>query len=119
MITRCLLVGLGGCAGAIARYALGTWIDGLARRPFPLGTFVVNVSGCFLIGLVLSLTTSTNLRLLLATGVLGGFTTFSTFEYDTLALGERGAFGMAALNVVASVLVGLAAVKLGIVLAKR
>lgn len=121
-MTRYLVVGAGGFAGAVARYAVSVWLDGIWRRPFPLATFAINVSGCFALGLFVALAASRlpdpNLRLFVATGFLGAYTTFSTFELETARLTEAGAFGWAAANVVASVVVGFAAVKLGAALAR-
>jgi len=124
MIARCLVVGAGGFLGAIARYAVGVWIESFWRRDFPLATFLVNVSGCFI--LVLYLTTATErmsispmMRLLVATGFVGAYTTFSTFEYETQRLTATGAFGWAILNVLASVVAGYAAVRLGVQWGRR
>ena len=121
-MTRYLVVGAGGFAGAIARYALGIWFDTFWRRPFPLATFAINVSGCFLIGLVLSLavtrTPDPTFRLLIATGFLGAYTTFSTFEFETYRLTQVDALGWATANVAASVIVGFAAVRLGALLGR-
>jgi len=119
---RYLVVGAGGFAGAIARYAVALWIDSYWRRPFPLATFCINVSGCFLIGLFLSLALlrlpDPMLRLLLATGFLGAYTTFSTFELETHNLTVSGATGWALANVIASVVAGFAAVRLGAALGR-
>jgi CrcB protein len=119
---RYLAVGAGGFAGAIARYAIAAWLDSFWRRPFPLATFAINVSGCFLLGLFLSIAATRSvdpaLRLLIATGFLGAYTTFSTFEYETHQLTEQGAMAWAAANVVASVAVGFAAVRLGAAVAR-
>jgi CrcB protein len=119
---RYLVVGAGGFAGAIARYALGVWFDSFWRRPFPMATFAINISGCFVIGLFLSLalvrTPDPTLRLLVATGFLGAYTTFSTFEFETHTLTLNGATGWAMANVVASVVAGFAAVRLGAMIAR-
>lgn len=121
-MTRYLVVGAGGFAGAIARYAVAMWIDSFWRRPFPLATFCINVSGCFVIGLFISLAMTRlpdpMLRLLLASGFLGAYTTFSTFELETHNLTAAGATGWAIANVVASVVAGFAAVRLGTVAAR-
>ncbi|HKO56237.1 MAG TPA: fluoride efflux transporter CrcB [Thermoanaerobaculia bacterium] len=123
-MTRYLIVGLGGFAGAIARYGLGVWIGSLWRRPFPLGTFLINISGCFLLGALLAFAAERASigepwRLLLATGFLGAYTTFSTFEYETFALARGGAAGWAVANVVASVIVGYLAVQMGVAIGRR
>ncbi len=113
----------GGGIGAASRFALGTWIGQRWGRSFPLGTFVINVSGSFLIGLLMTLmaerfTENPIWRLLLVVGVLGGYTTFSSFEYETGKLVTDGEYLYAALNAVLSVMVGFAALKTGEVLAK-
>lgn len=124
MITNCLIIGIGGFIGAVARYAMAIWIGNRWGRSFPLGTFVINVSGSFLIGLLMALLTEKLLvspywRLLLVVGFLGAYTTFSTFEYETGKLLEHGETLIAALNVVLSVLLGFAALKIGEVIAKN
>jgi CrcB protein len=112
---RSLWIGVAGFAGAIVRYH----VDGLVRRStkaaFPWGTLVVNVSGCFLLGLAVTLLTERfhphpHLRAALTVGFIGSYTTFSTFAHETLHLGEDGAGGQALLNVALSVIAGLAAV---------
>ncbi len=117
-------MGLGGFLGAIARYAVGVWIDTFWRRDFPLATFLVNVTGCFILGLFLTIATermsvSPTMRLLVATGFVGAYTTFSTFEYETQRLTTTGAFGWALVNVLTSVVAGFIAVRLGMQLGRR
>ncbi|MEM9558114.1 MAG: fluoride efflux transporter CrcB [Acidobacteriota bacterium] len=114
------LVGLGGFFGAVARYLLGGWVQrhaDLVSPGFPLGTFAVNVAGSFALGVLLAASARLpdEARLLLGVGVLGAFTTFSTFSAETLDLLRRDAFGLAAFNVAASVTLGLAAAWLGLV----
>jgi CrcB protein len=113
-----LLVGLGGGVGSIARYlcqrAFGSWL----LNPFPIGTFVVNVAGCFLIGLLHGMAVKTNIltpesRLLLTTGFCGGYTTFSTFAYENADLLRTGNFLTPVLYISLSVLLGVAAVFAG------
>lgn len=118
-----LIIGIGGFVGAISRYALAIWIEQRWSHTFPLGTFVINVSGSFLIGLLMVLFTERFLvnpqwRLLLVVGFLGAYTTFSTFEYETGALLKDGEWLFAMLNVVGSVVAGFIALKLGEVIAK-
>jgi CrcB protein len=118
-----LLIGAGGFLGALARYAVALWIGQRWGRSFPLGTFIVNISGSFLIGLLMSLFTERFLvnpqwRLLLVVGFLGAYTTFSTFEYETGTLLKDGEWLIAGLNVTVSVVAGLLALKCGEVLAK-
>lgn len=109
------LIALGGGLGALLRYKLGAWIHtspwaGLHAH-FPLGTLSVNLLGCLLAGLVLGFHTRYPLneawRVFLFVGLLGGFTTFSTFGIDTINLCRRGDFGWASCNVLISVLGGL------------
>src|SRR3954466_2498390 len=110
-----LLVAAGGAVGSMARYQIGAWV--LARTEtwsFPLGTFIVNVLGCLIAGVLIGAAEyrgflTPELRLLLFTGFLGGFTTFSAFGVETVALIERGQFAVATGYVAASVLCGLAA----------
>jgi CrcB protein len=99
------------------------WIGQKWGRSFPLGTFVINVSGSFLIGLLMSLLTERFMvnpqwRLMLIVGFLGAYTTFSTFEYETGALLKDSEWLIAMLNVLLSVIVGFIALKLGEVIAK-
>lgn len=116
-----LLVAAGGAIGAASRYLLGGWIQSRLGPDFPWGTFIVNVSGCLLIGVVLGLAERGALpgeaRLFLAVGVLGGYTTFSTFGYETLKLIEGGETAAALLNAFGQLALGLAAVYLGLVAA--
>jgi CrcB protein len=118
-----LIIGVGGFLGAVARYAIALWIGQKWGRNFPMGTFVINVSGSFLIGLLMVLFTERYLvnpqwRLLLVVGFLGAYTTFSTFEYETGSLLKDGEWMMAMLNVVGSVVAGFVALKMGEVIAK-
>lgn len=114
-----LLVGLGGFAGSVARYRLGGWLLHLiAQERFPWSTFAVNVAGCLLAGLLAGLAEKHALfgpdaRLLLFTGLLGGFTTFSAFGLDALFLLRRGDLATALLYAGGSVVVGLAAAWIG------
>lgn len=117
-----LLVAVGGALGAVTRYLLGTWIASIFGPDFPLGTFAINVSGAFFIGVVLGLANdgivSANARLFLAVGVLGGYTTFSTFSYETLSLLQDGTMGLALLNVMGQLLLGVGAAYLGLVVSR-
>ena len=114
------MVGIGGFIGAIARFALGSYIGNRMGSRFPYGTFVINISGSFLIGLILTMLAqrfdlSPNWRYLIPIGFIGAYTTFSTFEYETLRTVQDGQILMAFANVSLSVIVGFAAVWLGVV----
>ncbi len=116
-------IGIGGFLGAISRYGVALWIGQRWGRNFPLGTFLINISGSFLIGLLMSLFTERFMvnpqwRLFLVVGFLGAYTTFSTFEYETGTLVKDGEWLIAMLNVILSVSVGFIALKLGEVIAK-
>jgi CrcB protein len=119
-----LLILAGGGAGSLARYLAGTAIMTRFGSRFPVGTLFVNVTGSFLIGLLMTLLTerlpaSTNWRPLLVIGFLGGYTTFSSFEWETYSAIREGGFWLGLTNVVASVTLGYAAVWLGAMLARR
>lgn len=123
ILSNLIIIGIGGFFGAIARYVTATWISERWGKSFPLGTFVVNVSGSFLIGLLMYLLTERLMpnpqwRLFLVVGFLGSYTTFSTFEYETGALIQDGQWLVAVLNVVLSVTVGFVGLKAGEMLAK-
>jgi CrcB protein len=107
------LVALGGALGALARYGLGTAAVRAFGTTVPVGTWAVNLLGCFLIGLALPVAAADRARLVLIVGFLGSFTTFSTFSADTLALLEAGRPGLALLNAAGSLLGGLALTALG------
>jgi CrcB protein len=119
-----LLVGIGGFLGANARFLVGTWAASTFGARFPWGTFLVNVSGCFLIGVLGTLIMERlvarpdHVQLLLAIGFLGAYTTFSSFEFENHALFLDGEWLTAAANIVLSVLLGLVAVRLGVIVAK-
>lgn len=118
-----LYVGLGGFLGAVARYILSLWISQRWGRSFPLGTFMVNISGTLLIGLLMPLLTERFIvnpqwRLMLIVGFLGAYTTFSTFEYETGSLLRDGEWLFASLNIILSVVVGFIALKIGEVIAR-
>jgi CrcB protein len=119
---RTLLVGAGGFVGATLRYVLGGLVSRHAPPEFPWGTLVINLSGCFLIGLLAVLAEERGVglggRLFLMVGVLGGYTTFSTFGYETLSLMREGSHALAAANALGQLLLGLAAVWMGMTVAR-
>jgi CrcB protein len=108
-----IAVGAVGGLGALARFGLDAWISERVDRSFPFGTFAVNASGAALLGLLAGLALHGDALLIAGTGALGSYTTFSTWLFETHRLGEDGELGAAALNVVASLAVGLGAVALG------
>jgi fluoride exporter len=115
-------ISIGAVLGANARFFVGGWIAERWGASFPFGTFVINVTGSLLIGVILTLAsdrlTPDWFRPLLAIGFLGSYTTFSTFSFETLALVQGGSFGLAAVNIAASVGAALAGVYAGVVLAR-
>jgi CrcB protein len=118
-MTQALLVGFGGAIGSLFRYYVGLWALRLMGPHFPWGTLTVNIVGCFLIGLLAEMISrrfdaSPELWLLLITGFLGGFTTFSAFSLDAISLFERSAVASAAIYMVASVGLSMAAVFAGL-----
>jgi CrcB protein len=118
-----LLIGLGGFLGANARYLLGGWIAAHYGTSFPYGTLIVNVSGSFVIGFFLVLISERfivhpNWRLFFAIGFLGGYTTFSTFSFESLALIQDGSWLLGLANMVGSVVLGFVAVLIGAALAR-
>lgn len=114
-----LIVGVGGFVGSVARYALSAWVAQLTPQSrFPFGTFAVNILGCLVAGVLTGLAERHELfgpetRLLLFTGLLGGFTTFSAFGLETMSLLRRGEISVALTYVIASVVLGLLAAWLG------
>jgi CrcB protein len=116
-------IGIGGFFGAIFRYQLSGLIHNYFGAHFPSGTLVVNIVGCFLLGVLLTLAEgkfiiSPQLRLSLAVGLLGAFTTFSTFSFETIALLQDKLYIKASINILLSVFLGLIAVWLGIIIAR-
>ena len=119
-----LLILPGGGVGSLARYVVGSAIATRFGTRFPAGTMLVNVTGCFLIGLTMTLLTERlqphpYWRLTLVVGFLGGYTTFSSFEWETYSAVREGGLWIGLVNVVGSVTLGYAAVWLGALLARR
>ena len=118
MIARTLVVGAGGFLGASARYVLGGLLYRWLPATFPWATLVINVTGCFGIGFLAvmveeRMVLGPGARLFLMVGILGGYTTFSTFGYETIALLRESSFAAAAGNVLGQVALGLVAVGAG------
>jgi CrcB protein len=114
-------VALGGALGALARYGISGWVYGRMGENFPWGTLVVNLLGCLALGLVIRWlqvsAVSPEVRPFLTIGVLGAFTTFSTFSYETVALLQEGQWLRAGLYMGGSVVLGLIAMVAGVALA--
>jgi len=118
-----LFVGLGGAVGSVLRYLTHIITMKYYADTFPLATFIVNVAGCFIAGLIFGLTTqqtteTENLKLLLITGFCGGFTTFSAFALENVKLMNSGNTTIAILYIVASVATGLLAVWMGLLVTR-
>jgi len=118
-----LVITIGGALGALSRYGLGVWISSKWNQGFPLHTFIINVSGAFLLGFlhilfIERLNVSPLWRLGIGVGFLGAFTTFSTFGFEVIALLEGGSLFTAGLYTVLSIVVGFTGVALGVGLAR-
>ena len=116
-----LVIGIGGFLGANARYLVAGWAAQRFGTTFPYGTFIINVSGSFILGLFLVVVQERtfihpNYRLFFAVGFLGAYTTFSTFTYESLRLLQDGSILLGLTNIFASVVIGLLGVVLGVVL---
>jgi len=116
-------VAIGAALGANLRYLISTWVAQRVGSGFPYGTLLINVTGCLVIGIVLTLaatkfTLSEPLRLLIVTGILGGYTTFSSFGYEAFALIGSGNIEEAVLYMTSSLILGLGAVFLGSLLVR-
>ena len=123
-MTKYLMVGLGGALGSILRFWVGGFLGERMGSRFPYGTFFVNCTGSFLIGLVVTLLAekghwNANWRYLIPIGFIGGYTTFSTFELETFRSFQDGEILIAGLNVFLSVIVGFASVWLGVITGRR
>ncbi len=123
MLKTILIIGTGGFLGSVSRYLVAKFVQGHALSSFPWGTFLVNVLGCLLIGLFYGLAEkgtilSPGVRLFLTVGFCGGFTTFSTFAIENLALMRDGAFFLFLLYTGLSIFLGLLAVYLGHLITK-
>ena len=117
-----LLIGTGGFIGTVFRYLLSQFIQSKVLSAFPFGTLGVNVLGCFIIGIVFALSERTNMhpewRLFLATGICGGFTTFSAFTNETFGLLRDGQLWYASIYIIVSVVIGVLSTFIGYSLLK-
>jgi len=122
MLKTLFIIGSGSFIGGIARYVFGKLAQEQAGLSFPLGTLLVNITGCFLIGIVYGFSDKEFInqewRFFLATGLCGGYTTFSSFSYESLALLREGETTSFFLYIIASIVIGLLATWLGIVTTK-
>lgn len=123
MLRTLFLIALGGGIGSMVRYLTALAIERYYSNIYPLATFVINILGCLLIGFLVgvlekSQLSNSNLKWFLITGFCGGYTTFSAFGYENIALLENNHGGLAFLYIAASILTGLLAVWLGLFLAK-
>lgn len=129
LFVQYLVIGLGGALGSMVRFGLGSWIDSGATSAkagpiFPWGTIIVNITGCFIIGFIFTISSTEgrillnpNMRNFILIGILGGYTTFSSFSLQTLLLAQDGQWGSAVANVAISVVLCLCGVWFGAALA--
>lgn len=123
MIKNILIVALGGATGSVCRYLLSMAVKNASNdTAFPIGTFVVNILGCFAIGMLSQMSVAASIsdttKLLLVTGFCGGFTTFSSYILETVSLSRSGDLSIAMLYIAASIVSGLLAVMAGIYMMK-
>jgi CrcB protein len=119
-MTKYLMVALGGALGSVLRFWVGGYVSNRLGTRFPYGTFIINVTASFLIGFILTLLAerthwSPNWRYLIPVGFIGGYSTFSTFEYESFRVFQDGEFLITGLNVVLSVVLGFVSVWLGVI----
>jgi fluoride exporter len=119
-MTKYLMVGIGGALGSVLRFWVGGYVGDRLGVRFPYGTFLINCTGSFLVGFVVTLLAerthwSPNWRYLIPIGFIGGYTTFSTFELETFRSFQDGEILVAGLNVALSVVVGFVSVWLGVI----
>jgi CrcB protein len=111
-------IGIGGAMGAIARYLVSGWVQAMSGPTFPWGTLVVNATGSFVLGLLWGafeeMNLSDSMRLFAFVGILGSFTTFSTFSFENFQLLRDSEYGFMALNIIASIIIGIGMVFAGV-----
>ena len=122
-MNRYLLIAVGAALGANARYLISAWAAGRFGAGFPYGTFLINVTGSFALGLFVGLgetrlNISPELRLLIAVGLLGGYTTFSSFTVESLNLLRNGSLALGAANILGENVLGLGGALLGLYVAR-
>jgi fluoride exporter len=117
-----LVISIGGILGANARYLLANWAAQRIGASFPYGTFIINISGAFVLGIFMAFMQDrlvhTNYRLFFATGFCGAYTTFSTITYESLRLFQDGSFLLGFTNLFGSIVIGMLGVFLGFVLGR-
>jgi CrcB protein len=118
-----LLIAAGGALGSVARYLMSTFVLRTSGSLFPLGTFAVNVAGCFVFGLIAGaaeqrIALAPELRMFLLVGVLGGFTTFSSYAFESFALVRDGQVAWASMNIAGQVIAGIAGMSVGFALTR-
>lgn len=122
MLKSILLVGAGGAAGSILRFLVGFGIGKLHKSPYPWGTFWINIIGSLAIGLLLGYLSRNpgqeGLKLLLVTGLCGGFTTFSAFTSENITLLQQGHWNLSVIYIFASLIVGMLSAWLGLYIAR-
>ena len=123
-LSRYLMIALGGALGSVLRYQVTIAVQSRIPATFPYGTFVVNLSACLIMGFVMTLLSERvavdpNWRFLIPIGFIGGYSTFSTFEYETFTAVAAGSGSVAAANIVGSVAAGYVALWLGVLLARQ
>jgi CrcB protein len=119
-MTKYLMVAIGGALGSVLRFWVGTHVSNRLNTRFLAGTFIINMTACFLIGFIITILAektswSPNWRYLIPIGFIGGYSTFSTFEYETFRVFQEGEFLIAGLNVILSVVLGFVSVWLGVI----